>query len=109
MTAEWRPPRQASDSSLVAFSPLIPAIGFVLLAAVGRLYATDFDLYRRILTYWMLVPWDHAFVDLASIPAWVCCWHLHGLAVYTDAAWDLGPTLYSPLFLRLTFLPTDPA
>jgi hypothetical protein len=98
--------------ALVRYGPLTPAIGFGLLAGMVWLYATGSDLYGRILLYWSFIPWSHPFIDTNVIPAWIHCWRAHGFVVYTDASWDacgLGPINYSPLWLRLTFLPTDPA
>ena len=96
----------------IGYDPLIPAIGFVLLAVMAWLYVTGSDLYGRILAYWTFIPWRHPFIDFAAIPSFIRCWQRHGLVVYTDAAWaacGVGPLIYSPLWLRLTFLPTDPA
>jgi hypothetical protein len=75
------------------------------------LYATGSDLYGRILAYWSFIPWPYPFIDTAVVPGWIRCWQLHGLVVYTDESWGacgLGPMNYSPLWLRLKFLPTDP-
>jgi Glycosyltransferase family 87 len=94
-----------------AFSPFVPLIGFVLLAGMTWLYRTDPDLYGRILTYWFYIPRPTPFGDLGAIPAWIRCFQDHGLVVYSDAASVVcGPTpiIYSPLWLRLSFLPTDP-
>ena len=94
------------------YDPLIPAIGFLLLAGMILLYASGSDLYGRILAYWTFIPWRYPFIDFAAIPLFIRCWHQHGLVVYTNAAWaacGVGPLIYSPLWLRLTFLPTDPA
>jgi hypothetical protein len=96
----------------VPYDPLIPAIGFVLLVGMASLYATGSNLYRQVLSYWMVTPWDHPFIDTAAIPLFIRCWHEHGLVVYTEAAWaacGVGPLIYSPLWLRLWFIPTDPA
>src|ERR1019366_3978625 len=93
------------------FHPLVPEIGFVLLAGMAWLYATGSDLYGRILAYWSFIPWPYPFIDTAVVPGWIRCWQLHGLVVYTDESWGacgLGPMNYSPLWLRLKFLPTDP-
>jgi hypothetical protein len=98
--------------SMTRFNWLIPTIGFSLLAGVIWLYATGSDLYARILAAWMVIPWKFPFLDLAAIPAWQRCWPLHGFDVYTSASWascGVAPIIYSPLWLRLTFLPTDPA
>jgi hypothetical protein len=60
----------------------------------------------------MFVPWKHPFIDLAAIPLWLRCWQLHGYDVYTSASWaacGVGPIIYSPLWLRFKFLPTDPS
>jgi hypothetical protein len=94
------------------FQPLVPAIGFVLLACMTGLYATGSDLYGRILAYWTFIPWKYPFIDLAVIPSWTRCWRRHGNLVFTDEAWiscGLGPMNYSPLWLHLPVFPTDPA
>jgi hypothetical protein len=104
--------RSDAQPSPRLFHSLVPAIGFMLLAGMSWLYATGSDLYGRILAYWTFIPWSHPFIDLAAIPLFIRCWQQHGLVVYTDAAFDacgVGPLIYSPLWLRLTFLPTDPA
>jgi hypothetical protein len=100
------------EPSPARYAPFIPAIGFVALGGMAWLYATGSELYGRILTAWMFVPWKYPFIDLAAIPLWARCWQQHGYDVYTDASWascGIGPIIYSPLWLRLTFLPTDPA
>jgi hypothetical protein len=94
------------------FSPLLPSVGFLLLSGMALLYQSGSPLYARVLSYWTFIPWRYPFIDLAAIPAWVRCWQQHGFDVYTAASWaacDVGPIIYSPLLLRLTFLPTDPA
>lgn len=76
------------------------------------LYATGSDLYGRILAYWTFIPWRYPFIDTAVIPGWIRCFREHGLVVYTEASWaacGLGPIIYSPLWLRLGFVPTDQA
>ena len=91
---------------------LVPVIGLVLLALISGLYVTNATVYDRVLTAWMFIPAKDPFYDLASIPGWQRCWQNYGYAVYTNASWadcGLGPIIYSPLWLRLTFLPTDPA
>jgi hypothetical protein len=104
-------PISADRSSRSGFDPVVPAIGFTLLAGMTWLYATGSELYGRILAYWTFVPWRSPFIDTAVIPGWIRCFREHGLVVYTDAAWaacGLGPIIYSPLWLRLGFVPTDP-
>jgi hypothetical protein len=94
------------------FDPFVPAIGFAVLAVMAWLYATGSEFYSRILTAWMFGAGTHPFSDLAAIPGWQHCWQLHGFDVYTSAALTSChslPIIYSPLWLRLTFLPTDPA
>ena len=99
------------EGQLAWFHPLVPAIGFVLLVGMTWLYATGSDFYFRILKVWMLTPYEYPFLDLAAMPGWVACWQTHGFDVYTSASWTscgLAPIIYSPLWLRLSFLPTDP-
>jgi hypothetical protein len=94
-----------------AFNWSIPAIGLVVLAALGWLHATGSSLYIRALAAWMFIPEPDPFYDLASITAWQRCWQHYGFDVYTNASWaacGYGPIIYSPLWLRLTFLPSDP-
>jgi len=94
------------------FDPFLPVAGFAALAGMAWLYATGSSFYGRILAAWMFIPWKYPFIDLAAIPLWVRCWHQHGYAVYTDASWaacGVGPIIYSPLWLRFSFLPTDPS
>jgi hypothetical protein len=79
---------------------------------MALLYANGSDFYYRILKAWMFGGGTHPFSDLAAIPIWQRCWQRHGLDVYTRAALTSChslPIIYSPLWLRLTFLPTDPA
>ena len=102
---------EASPSS-AWFDPFIPVLGLAVLAAMAWLYASRSDLYYRILAAWMFGAGTHPFSDLAAIPGWQRCWQLHGFDVYTSAALtscNSLPIIYSPLWLRLTFLPTDPA
>jgi hypothetical protein len=94
------------------FYPLVPAIGFVLLAGLSWLYMTSSDLYTRIISWWIHITSPLPFIDLAAIPAWQRCWQQHGFDVYSSASFPscgVAPIIYSPLWLRLTFLPTDPA
>ena len=94
------------------FHPLVPAIGFILLSGMAWLYSTGSDLYGRILTVWMFGGGTQPFSDLAAIPLWQRCWQLHGFDVYSSASLascNSLPMMYSPLWLRMTFLPTDPA
>jgi hypothetical protein len=103
--SEVRPPR-------VWFDPFVPAVGFAVLAVMAWLYASGSEFYSRILTAWIFGGGLHPFSDLAAIPMWQRCWQLHGFDVYTSAALTSChslPIIYSPLWLRLTFLPTDPA
>jgi hypothetical protein len=105
-------PTAGGRAPAAGFCPLIPTIGFVLLAGLSWLYATSPDLYTRIISAWIHITSPLPFIDLAAIPAWQLCWQHHGFDVYTAASWpscDVAPIIYSPLWLRLTFLPTDPA
>jgi hypothetical protein len=75
------------------------------------LYAAGSDVYFRILKFLMFIPYKYPFFDLEAIPAWILCREKHGFDVYTSMSWvscGLAPIIYSPLWLRLTFLPTDP-
>lgn len=90
------------------FGLLVTAVGLLLLAALAWLYDSDFDLYRKIMAIWMGIPFRVAFLDLEFVTAGVACWG-QGADVYVLNPCDtLGrPHNYSPLLLRLSFLPTS--
>lgn len=86
---------------------LLPAIGLSLLALMTGLFLLDRALYLRIMEIWMVVPYE-VFADLRSLAAINVCWRA-GVDVYTAVPCDPigGVFNYSPLWLRLDFLPTD--
>ncbi|MDP9095657.1 MAG: glycosyltransferase 87 family protein, partial [Pseudomonadota bacterium] len=69
-------------------------------------------MYQKILTGWMLFPFPHPFIDWQFVPAAAECWS-RGINVYiATPCYDLFPTMphpYSPLWLRFSFLPSNPA
>jgi hypothetical protein len=87
---------------------LVPAIGSILLALFAWFYMTQNPLYTRLLDYWMDAPFEYPFLDLEYVPANIACWH-QGIDVYARTPCDvLGRVFtYSPLWLRLSFIPTD--
>ena len=91
---------------------LVSAIGIGLLALFGLLFATDQRIYQKLLTAWMLSPFPHPFIDWQFIPAAAECWS-RGIDVYVATpCYALDPAMphpYSPLWLRFSFLPSDPA
>ncbi|MGI4801602.1 MAG: hypothetical protein ACRYF2_20750 [Janthinobacterium lividum] len=86
-----------------------------MLVAIG-LFAIAFTasphLYDSILTHWMRMPYERPFMDWEAIPSAIECW-ARGVDVYVDLpCYRPGKSVvhnYSPLWLRFTFLPTDPA
>jgi hypothetical protein len=87
---------------------LIPGCGVVLLALFGLLYATDTAQYLRIVGWITGKPGAHPFIDWEWLPSAVACWQ-RGVDVYVDNI-CYGPVAhgrhgYSPLWLRMTFLP----
>ena len=99
-------------TALAAAAPglrwVIPACGIALLALFGVLYTTDTPLYSHVLTWFMSRPFSHPFIDWEWIPSAVECWQ-RGVDVYVDNTCYQtiahGRHNYSPLWLRMTFLP----
>ena len=91
---------------------LVPAIGVGIVVLFGILFATNRHVYQSLLTGWMLSPFPHPFIDWQFVPAAAECWS-RGINVYiATPCYDLAPTMphpYSPLWLRFSFLPSDPA
>jgi hypothetical protein len=82
--------------------PLIGAFAFVLLSF---LFVFDQPLYRAILTWWIDKPADAPFLDLDNVLTAHTCWR-QGFDVYVDTCGVLDRSFnYSPLWLRLDFLP----
>jgi|SRR5580658_69684 hypothetical protein len=89
---------------------VLPLLGAAALGSAIILYQVDPAAYLRVLGILMLQPSRPPFLDAVQIPALVECWR-QGVDVYVTAPCDpLDRTLaYSPLWLRATFLPSDPA
>lgn len=87
---------------------IVPLTGLVLLAGVAVIHQIDPALYRRVMTVWMLNPFNHPFIDWEWLPSSAECWS-KGVDVYVDNtcyhAFQHGQFNYSPLWLRATFLP----
>jgi hypothetical protein len=87
---------------------LIPICGLLLLALFGVLYLVNTALYMDVLTWLTKKPFSHPFIDWEWIPSTARCWRL-GVDVYTDNTCyepiAHGRHGYSPLWLRMTFLP----
>jgi hypothetical protein len=78
----------------------------LLLAAVAGLCWLDRDLYLSVMRAWMVHPMPNPFADTAFITAQLECWRT-GVDVYVTNPCDpFGRIMvYSPLWLRLWFLP----
>lgn len=92
--------------NLVAPLALLTTIG-----AFAFAYVADHDLYLAILLHWMRLPYERPFMDWEAMPAAIECWS-HGIDVYLNLpCYRPGKSVvhnYSPLWLRFTFLRTDP-
>ena len=77
-----------------------------LFAAFTLLYFFDYADYLRIMRVWMVYLLPNPFADTAFITAQLECWRL-GTDVYTRNPCDVAGRVmvYSPLWLRLFFLP----
>ena len=89
------------------FDPLVPCVGFGVLAVASWLYTYHTGLYQYILNIWMLQPFPAPFLDLSFVTAGIDCWG-KGVDVYEHNPCDLLDRThnYSPLWLRLAFIPT---
>jgi hypothetical protein len=89
---------------------VVPALGLLCLGAFTFLYRYQTDWYFRILTVAFAYPFDFPFIDGQVVMNWIRCWR-RGVDVYVGDPCDvLDRALnYSPLWLRLSFLPTDKA
>ncbi len=94
-------------SRFVAPLAVLAAIGLFAIA-----FNTDPNLYTSVLKHWMRLPYERPFMDWEAMPAAIECWG-RGVDVYVDLpCYRPGKSVvhnYSPLWLRFTFLPTDPA
>jgi hypothetical protein len=87
---------------------IVPAIGFAGLCVFGTLYAFRPDWYFRFMSFFISSPFDYPFVDAQGIIAAVDCGS-RGIDVFLQQPCDVlnRAFSYSPLWTRLTFLPTD--
>jgi hypothetical protein len=95
------------ESARGGYAPAIPAIGVVLLLTFALLYQYDYDRYLRVLDYLIDGVWRFPFLDWIYVPAQIQCWQ-QGVDVYAATPCDPlnRPMDYSPLWLRLSFIPT---
>lgn len=92
------------------FSPpnrLLPAVGLAALAIFTALFAISRAAYQHVISLWWARALPDPFIDSVT-GAQVGCWQ-RGIDVYaTDPCDPLGRLFdYSPLWLRLWFLPSD--
>lgn len=90
---------------------LLPGIGLAAFAAFVALYWADAPLYFAIMKIAIKLPFHRLFVDWEWLPSSMECWQ-QGVNVYvgnTCYFWQGLAFNYSPLWLRLTFLPTGHA
>lgn len=91
------------------FCCLVPLLGLMLLGVLAALYAVDFKDYHRVLaTIFGFNTGPYPFFDWEYIGAGIKCWN-EGINVYLTNPCDLAhrPHGYSPLWLRVVFIPTD--
>jgi hypothetical protein len=91
---------------------VLPGFGLILLTICTLLYSFDGSVYQQILKVWMLHPFPHPFIDWEFMPTAAQCW-AKGVDVYVNNTCYTpvpnGAFSYSPLWLRLSFLPTSAA
>lgn len=89
---------------------VVPALGLVLLAIFAALYAAYPRAYYQSLIAIGVPVFKYPFVDWEYIGTSIKCWK-EGINVYITNPCDvLGhPEMYSPLWLRLVFIPTGRA
>jgi hypothetical protein len=87
---------------------IVPLLGLTLLAIFAVLYAVHIDAYLRALTATGIIPFTYPFLDWEAVSAAVRCWN-NNIDVYIADPCDAlnRPHMYSPLWLRATFIPTD--
>ena len=89
---------------------VIPMIGLASVVLLATLYFSDPHInyphiYRKVIAAIMWYPWDHPFGDWQYVVSAIECWnksvdvYVHSACVGSD-----GPFIYSPLWLRLTFI-----
>src|SRR3984893_5896600 len=87
---------------------IIPLLGLMLLAIFSVIYLADTEAYSRALKVWGIIPFIYPFLDWEAVSAAIRCWN-NNIDVYIADPCDVlnRPHLYSPLWLRATFIPTD--
>jgi hypothetical protein len=87
---------------------ILPLLGLALLAIFAVLYVFDIDAYYGALTTIGIKPTKYPFIDWEFISAGIRCWN-NNIDVYIANPCDVfnRPHDYSPLWLRLVFIPTD--
>ena len=99
----------AIKMSLPAGVPLVVPVLALLASWVG-LYQFDIDLYFRAIWYFVPERQPDPFIDSAYLAAQLECWR-QGVDVYFINPCDLTHRVmaYPPFWLRLGFIPADPA
>src|ERR1700739_4456307 len=89
---------------------LVPLVGLALLAIFAELYTVYPNVYYRVLNSIGVPAFTYPFIDWEFISAGIKCWR-EGINVYIANPCDVfnRPHVYSPLFLRLIFIPTERA
>jgi len=87
---------------------IVPLLGLMILAIFSVIYLADTEAYSRALRVWGIIPFTYPFLDWEAVSAAIRCWN-NNIDVYTANPCDVlnRPHLYSPLWLRATFIPTD--
>ncbi len=85
---------------------ILPAFTLTVLAIFAVIYAADPAAYLRILSAWGFVPLAAPFIDTATLISQIRC-SFQGIDAYVaNPCIILGvPFDYSPLWLRMTFIP----
>lgn len=89
------------------FTPAL--VGLAAFGLMMLLYRLNLFLYFKILFFIGLRPWNYPFIDSEFMYAMKNCWQ-HGVDVYQSVPCDVVPgnkMVYSPLWQRLPFLPTE--
>ena len=84
----------------------VSAAGLAAMIALALLYHLDPGYYYRVLAFIGIAPFQYPFFDIQGILSWVDCWQ-RGVDVYVTNPCDVRYRVftYSPLWLRLAFLP----
>jgi hypothetical protein len=96
----------SQDARLTLPRLAIPASGLALLGLATVVYLLDYPLYFQALSLYGAYPLKVPFLDLDNVTASVQCWR-RGVDVYVNNPCDLlgRPFSYSPVWLRVVFLP----